>query len=53
MTIEWQIREASRGFNFLKVMDPVKVDRVKMAKHVKGIVMTQLEPENQLKRIYY
>ena len=42
-----------RGFSFLNVTDPTKIDRVKMAKHVAGIVMTQLNPEDPLKKTYY
>ena len=38
---------------FLNVTNPSKDDRVKIAKHITGIVMTQLEPENQQKKIYY
>ena len=41
------------GFNFLNVTDPTRVDQVKMAKHVTGIIMTQLEPEGQQKKTYY
>ena len=33
--------------------DPTKIDQVKMAKHVTGIVMTQLNPEDPLKKTYY
>ena len=43
----------SKGFSFLNVTDPTKVDRIKMAKHVTGIVMTQLEPEDPQKKTYY
>ena len=37
----------------MNTTDPTKIDKVKMAKHVTGLVFTQLEPENQQKRSYY
>ena len=43
----------SKGFNFLNFTDPTKIDRVKMAKHIMGIVLTQLDPEDQQKKTYY
>ena len=42
-----------RGFNFMNTSDPTKVDKVKMAKNITGLIFAQLEPENQQKRSYY
>ena len=54
LTKRHNYKEANRrGFNFLNLTDPTRVDRVKMAKHITGIVLTQLDPEDQQKKSYY